>query len=147
MSQTKTRKNNYWKEYGMPFLFGFTFIGGLFVVIEPWNEQVKLPEDIAIILSPHFDDAVLSMGGFMAERKTPLIVVTFFSGKPSETFEGEWDERSGFKNSDEALATRVEENTLALGQVGAYPLNLRYVDFQYRYDRSSASEDKIRRSM
>lgn len=144
---SQKRKNNRWKEYGAPFLFGFALVGGLFVVIEPWNEKAKLPENVAIILSPHFDDAVLSLGGFMAKKENPLIVATFFADKPAFPVRGGWDEQSGFKNSDEAIATRVRENANALEQMGSHPLNLKYVDFQYRYERNQDSEEKLLKSM
>ncbi|MDO8482724.1 MAG: hypothetical protein Q7S86_02810 [bacterium] len=143
----KTRKNNSWKEYGTPFLLGFALVGGLFMAIRPSNKEAKLPEDIAIILSPHFDDAVLSMGGFMADRKKPLIVATFFTEKPPEPVQAIWDSLSGFKNSDEAIAVRVEENVRALGRTGTHAINMKYLDFQYRHDRDPDSEEKILQSM
>ena len=138
---------NFWKEYGKSFLLGFVFVGILLFVVRIWDKPVKLPENIAVILSPHFDDAVLSLGGFMAEHKAPVVVATFFAGKPSEPIEGEWDKHSGFKDSDKAIEARVAENLLALKQTGAYSLNLRHIDFQYRPERDSVSGEKIFRSM
>ena len=144
---SQKRKNKPWKEYGVPFLLGFALVIGLFTVIRPWNKEAGLPNNIAIILSPHFDDAVLSMGGFMANRKNPLIVATFFTEKPSEPVQANWDNLSGFKNSDEALAVRVEENARALGRTGTHAINMRYLDFQYRRERNLESEEKILQSM
>ncbi len=139
----KKQNSSFFKDCGLPFLWSFALVIGVFLAVQSFSVINKLPQSIAIILSPHFDDAVLSLGGFMAERKTPIIVATFFTGKPSEVVRGSWDKLSGFKNSDEALAARSEENVRALGRIGAYPLNLSYLDFQYKRGRLSASGEKI----
>ena len=144
---SQKRKDEPWKEYGVPFLLSFTLVIGLITLTRPWNEGAGLPENIAIILSPHFDDAVLSMGGFMANKKNPLIVATFFTEKPSEPMRANWDSLSGFKDSNEALAVRVEENARALVRIGTHAINMRYLDFQYRHERTPESEEKILQSM
>lgn len=136
-------KSGFWKDSGVPFILCFGLVSTLFLIIHPFNKVDKLPKKIAIVLSPHYDDAVLSLGGFMAEQKIPVIVATFFSGKPKEAIWGGWDLLSGFKNSDEAVTARNDENLRALRSTGAYPLNLSYLDFQYRYDRTVASREII----
>ncbi|MBI2476025.1 MAG: PIG-L family deacetylase [Candidatus Taylorbacteria bacterium] len=147
MAQIKKQNSRFFKNYGVPFLLSFALVSGALWAIKFFNGANQLPPDIAIILSPHLDDAVLSLGGFMAERKTPVIVATFFTGKPSEAVRGGWDRLSGFKNSDEAMAARAKENLAALEKTGAYPLNLSYLDFQYGRDRNSVSGEKIAQSM
>lgn len=144
---SQKRNNNPWKEYGAPFLLCFALVGGLALIIRLTNKEVSLPKNINIVLSPHFDDAVLSLGGFMAKKENPLIVATFFANKPASPVQGGWDEQSGFKNSDEAIAARVRENAKALEQTNSHALNLKYVDFQYRYERNQDSEEKILKSM
>lgn len=143
MLRKKQPKNNPWKEYGTPFLLSFAFVGGLFLTIRLPNKEINLPDNIAIILSPHFDDAALSLGGFMAENNSPVVVITFFGGKPAETLQGSWDILSGFKDSAEAVTQRTEENARALAKAKAYPLNLNYVDFQYRRERDEAAEENL----
>lgn len=142
----KTRKNNPVKEYGRTFFLSFALALAVFFAINLLSGGEKLPP-ITLILSPHFDDAVLSLGGFMATSRGPIIVATFFTGKPTLPAREVWDERSGFQNSDQAVATRTLENIRALKQTGAHALNLNYLDFQYRSERSEASEEKIRLSI
>lgn len=142
-----SRAGKWIKEYGIVFFLSFLLVTVLFLATRFFIETNKLPADIAIILSPHFDDATLSLGGFMAGRKNPVIVATFFAGKPSEPISGNWDTISGFKNSDEALVARAKENIRALKQTNAYPLNLNYPDFQYRYDRTSTTTEKLFQSV
>lgn len=87
---------------------------------------------IAIILSPHLDDAVLAMGGFLAKGQYETEVDTFFAGKPSKDLHTKWDHISGFKDSDQEIEARVRENEKALGECGAIIRNFNYLDFQYR---------------
>lgn len=139
-------RSNALREYGIPFFYGFALVGVFFIAAHFSGNGRKLPP-VAIILSPHFDDAVLSLGGFIATRSSPVVVVTFFSGTPREAMQGGWDARSGFANSDEAVLARTEENARALARTGAYPLNLRYVDFQYNPERDPASREKMGQSV
>ncbi|MEN9621588.1 MAG: hypothetical protein RLZZ67_22 [Candidatus Parcubacteria bacterium] len=85
-----------------------------------------------IILSPHFDDAVLSLGGFIASQNDPMVVATIFGGNPKEIFYTEWDRLSGFTDSNKALQNRVSENEGALALLGASINNYQYFDGQYR---------------
>ncbi len=87
---------------------------------------------IAIILSPHLDDAVLAMGGFLAKGQYETEVDTFFAGKPSKDMHTRWDHISGFKDSDQEIEARVRENEKALGECGAIIRNFNYLDYQYR---------------
>lgn len=87
---------------------------------------------LSIILSPHFDDAALSLGGLIARRESPALVVTFFSGEPEKVMRTVWDKRSGFPNSHEAAMTRFKENEQALVPLGAATKNYNYPDYQYR---------------
>lgn len=131
----------FWRDWGIPFLLGFGLVSTIVLVSWPRSKTEKLPA-LAIILSPHFDDAALSLGGFMAENKAPVVVATFFAAEPAEPVTGGWDKISGFKNSREAIAARIKENEEALGKTKALPLNLRYIDFQYRHATSSASREE-----
>nr|UXE44101.1 hypothetical protein Hi04_10k_c1074_00020 [uncultured bacterium] len=88
-----------------------------------------------IILSPHFDDAVFSLGGFIAASPDRAVVVTVFAGSPADNVTGRWDRRSGFKTAAAAMRTRARENEAALSVLGVPPghvVNLDFLDDQYR---------------
>lgn len=100
---------------------------------------------IHIILSPHFDDAVLSLGGLLAKEGPSSTVVTFFAGRPDVPHITRWDLASGFLNSDRAHDTRVKENDEALQLLGVPEkqlVNLEHLDQQYRTDLFGKSDDK-----
>lgn len=67
-----------------------------------------------LILSPHYDDAVLSLGGLLAKEGKHSTVLTFFGGKPSKSRLHLWDLLCGFLNSDDAIRERIKENDKAL---------------------------------
>ncbi len=137
------KKNSQWLGYSVPFIAGFALAGVFFLIINPFS-KTRLKPPLSVILSPHFDDAVLSLGGFMAETETPVVVATFFADKPEQVLEASWDALSDFKNSSEAIKNRAEENARALKRTGAQAVNLHYLDLQYRYERDNATEEKNR---
>lgn len=81
-----------------------------------------------VIFSPHLDDACLSVFQLLDSES---LVVTVFAGKPKRTFETSWDRTCGFKNSDEAIDMRREENRRAAKFVGFNFQNLNFLDWQY----------------
>lgn len=92
-----------------------------------------------VILSPHFDDAVFSLGGLIASAAERAIVLTVFAGIPADGAAGRWDRRSGFKSGVEAMHARARENDAALAILGVPRsgiVNLDFLDRQYREDRS-----------
>ncbi len=93
-----------------------------------------------LILSPHYDDAVLSLGGLMAQAKSSVVVATFFSGEPDVATSTSWDQKSGFTNSHDAMIARSAENEKALGLYKATIKNYGYLDNQYRIASSSTLE-------
>jgi LmbE family N-acetylglucosaminyl deacetylase len=97
-----------------------------------------MDDRLNIILSPHFDDAVFSLGGLIATAPERAIVVTVFAGTPADGSTGRWDRRSGFKTATDAMPTRALENEAALGVLGATLsaiVNLDFLDRQYQPDR------------
>jgi LmbE family N-acetylglucosaminyl deacetylase len=87
------------------------------------------------VLSPHLDDAVLSLGAAIAKARSELAVVTVFAGDPDSALPaGEWDSQSGFRTAGEAARARREEDALACADVGARPIWLPFVDHQYPPD-------------
>lgn len=98
----------------------------------------RLAGDVAV-LSPHLDDAVLSLGAAIAGARGEVTVVTVFAGDPDSTgAAGEWDSRAGFSTAGEAARARREEDALACSDVGARPVWLPFVDHQYPPDGDEA---------
>ena len=91
-----------------------------------------------IYLSPHSDDAALSCGGRIHQQslasQRPL-VLTFFSGNPSETAFSDFAQGQHQKwslDEREAMALRRAEDQAALDVLGADGLYLDYLDCIYR---------------
>ena len=98
-------------------------------VLNPVSTTTK---PLIIILSPHFDDGVLSLGGLMAKQQEELLVATFFTQRPTIVMHTNWDLISGFSDSDEAIFSRTKENENALLSFNTIIKNFDYPDFQYR---------------
>lgn len=101
-----------------------------------------MDDRLNIILSPHFDDAVFSLGGFIATAPERAIVVTVFAGTPAEGVVGRWDRRSGFRTGAEAMRARALENEAALAVLEIPPggiVNLDFLDLQYRENEASVA--------
>jgi LmbE family N-acetylglucosaminyl deacetylase len=83
-----------------------------------------------VLLSPHFDDAVLSCWRVLT-APGELIVVNVFAGvPPAGSPAGWWDRRLG--SPDDAVRTRSEEDRRALSHAGRSARNLGFLDAQYR---------------
>jgi GlcNAc-PI de-N-acetylase len=86
----------------------------------------------AAILSPHLDDAVLSCWHVLAQPGE-VIVVNVFAGVPASTGAlAWWDEVTGARDSRQRARERVEEDREALALAGRKPVNLAFLDEQYR---------------
>ncbi len=87
-------------------------------------------DEMHLIISPHFDDAVISMGGFLTSSLSEQIyIVTVFGGRPKIPFSSKWDSKCGFKNSDEAILKRREEEKKAFSFLDIPKSN--YLNFNY----------------
>lgn len=84
-----------------------------------------------MLLSPHWDDAVLDCWGALSERGA-LRVVNVFAGVPSAGGPAPWDAITGARDSAERARERIAEDALALGRAGRKPVNLPFLDAQYR---------------
>jgi LmbE family N-acetylglucosaminyl deacetylase len=85
-----------------------------------------------LVLSPHFDDGVLSLGGLLASYPERATVVSFFTTHAGEPLKTRWDRISGFADSREATERRNVENEAALQSLGVAGQNFTYEDAQYR---------------
>lgn len=85
-----------------------------------------------LVISPHFDDAILSAGQFMSER-SDAEVVTVFGGFPMvpERVNTPYDKKCGFNNARDAVVARRLENDEATALLGAVAINLNFTDSQY----------------
>jgi LmbE family N-acetylglucosaminyl deacetylase len=89
----------------------------------------------AVILSPHFDDAVLSCWRVLASAGE-VLVVNVFAGEPPAGALGWWDELAGANDSAAAVRARIEEDRQALALAGRTAVNLPFLDSQYRQDEA-----------
>jgi LmbE family N-acetylglucosaminyl deacetylase len=90
-----------------------------------------------VVVSPHLDDAVLSLGAAMAawvRDGARVELLTVFAGDPESTAPaGGWDSRGGFATEGEAVRARRAEDDGASAALGVMPVRL---GFGYQdYDR------------
>jgi LmbE family N-acetylglucosaminyl deacetylase len=86
-----------------------------------------------VVISPHFDDAALSVGGFILSVESPKAVVTVHGGAPAAGVEiSQWDADCGFRSAAEAHRTRLAEDRRACDVLGADQVVLDNSDNPYR---------------
>jgi LmbE family N-acetylglucosaminyl deacetylase len=89
----------------------------------------------AVVLSPHLDDGVFSLGAAIAHAARDggqVTVATVLAGDPdSDLPAGHWDAASGFGTAGEAAQARRREDEEACTAVGATPVWLDFSDHQY----------------
>lgn len=92
------------------------------------------------MISPHFDDAILSAGQFMAERPDTE-VITIFGGFPegADKLVTPYDTKCGFRNALDAVSERQRENDRACALLRATKIDLDFPDGQY--DRHISQEE------
>jgi LmbE family N-acetylglucosaminyl deacetylase len=98
------------------------------------------------VVSPHLDDAVLSVGAaiaFAARRGASVDVVTVLAGDPDARDLGpsSWDEAAGFPTAAAAASARRDEDRAACELLGAQPVWLPVWDRDYGRERP---EDAVR---
>lgn len=92
-----------------------------------------LPAVIAI-LSPHLDDAVLSCWHVLAGPGEVTVVNVFAGVPPAGAPVGWWDRLSGDGDGRSVVEGRRVEDRAALALAGREPVNLDFLDRQYRPD-------------
>lgn len=92
----------------------------------------ELGGGVIAVVSPHLDDAVLSLGAGIARassRGADVRAVTVFANDPESSQPAtDWDRACGFATAGEAARVRREEDRLACECVGATPMWLRFSD-------------------
>ncbi|MFF0742181.1 PIG-L deacetylase family protein [Streptomyces sp. NPDC004111] len=85
-----------------------------------------------VVLSPHFDDAVFSLGATLAGLPGPTAVVTVYGGAPAPDVPVSWwDSTCGFSTAHEAHRARVAEDAEACAKVGVEQVVLDHPDGPY----------------
>ncbi len=99
--------------------------------------------DRIVVVSPHFDDAILGAAHLLATYRGST-VITVLGGRPSEypPEVTDWDACGGFVTGDDVVAARREEDRAAMDFVGATPVWLEFADHQYlaKEDRPTATD-------
>src|SRR4029079_4464549 len=84
------------------------------------------------VLSPHYDDAVLSCWHVLRAPET-VVVVNVFAGAPPEGSPlGWWDRRTGAHDSRDRVRARAREDRAALALAGRTAADLDLLEAQYR---------------
>lgn len=92
-----------------------------------------------VILSPHFDDAVLSCWHVLASA-ADVLVVNVFAGEPEAGTLGWWDRLAGASDSAVSVRARIKEDRQALALAGRVAVNLPFLDGQYRQSDQAPEE-------
>ena len=93
----------------------------------------------AAVLSPHFDDAVLSCWSVL-RGLGPVVVVNVFAGTPREGIApGWWDRLTGARDAAARVLERASEDRAALAMTRRVPVNLDLLEAQHRRDTESPS--------
>jgi LmbE family N-acetylglucosaminyl deacetylase len=101
-----------------------------------------------VVVSPHLDDGVLSLGAGMAmwaRQGARVELLTVFACDPeSPVASGGWDERAGFRTESHAAIARRAEDARACAVLGVTPAWLTFgsVDFDRHGD-----EDDVRNAV
>ncbi|MFD3523106.1 PIG-L deacetylase family protein [Streptomyces sp. NPDC058653] len=90
------------------------------------------PHPATVILSPHFDDAVLSLAGLIPQLPAPVRVVTVYGGEPASHHPVSWwDSVCGFSTAREAYRARRVEDERACALLGVESVALEHPDGPY----------------
>jgi LmbE family N-acetylglucosaminyl deacetylase len=105
-----------------------------------------------LVVSPHCDDAVFSLGAVLHRHVRSggtVTVLTALAGDPTDTSPaGPWDAEAGFRTAGEATRVRRAEDEAACSMIGASAVHHDEVDEQYARRRPLAClvEEVLRRS-
>src|SRR5262245_57265323 len=96
-----------------------------------------------VVVSPHLDDAVLSLGATLAhavEAGSQVEILTVFAcATDSQAPTDSWDRKSGFATEGEAAQKRRDEDRAACSILGVTP---RWFDFGAQpYDRRASAQE------
>ncbi len=93
------------------------------------------PDGDLLVISPHFDDAILSAYGLITstlQRGCHVTILDVFTGAPNPEVQTSWDRLGGFANSTEALESRRSENIGAFDGLAVERVELGLLEGMYR---------------
>ncbi|MHC3908533.1 hypothetical protein ACMZ4X_01755 [Achromobacter marplatensis] len=103
-----------------------------------------MPASRLLVVSPHYDDAILSCGGWLSVCPGSIVVTVCTGPADAPDRLTDWDRRCGFSSAAQAMASRQQENQRALSMIECRGLDLDLQDSQYRdapdEDRSLMTE-------
>lgn len=92
-----------------------------------------------VVVSPHLDDAALSLGATLADASREgahILSLSVFAGDPhSHDLPSEWDRKAGFSSAGAAARRRRAEDAAACALIGMEPRWLSFPDSGYESDR------------
>jgi LmbE family N-acetylglucosaminyl deacetylase len=119
-------------------------VGGALRWLGLLGRRAQLEGEV-VVVSPHIDDAALSLGAAISRAVRSgarVTILTVLAGDPgSTTPAGEWDRRAGFRTAGEAATARRAEDAAACAHLGAIAVWLPYADHQYE---RGGTDDEIR---
>lgn len=86
-----------------------------------------------VVISPHLDDAVLSVPGFLLAHPEATVLTVFSASDPAGV-PSRWDQRCGLAQTADPMAVRRAEDAAALRRLGVRGRCLGEVDGAYRSD-------------
>ncbi|HEV3322969.1 MAG TPA: hypothetical protein VG147_12385 [Solirubrobacteraceae bacterium] len=104
------------------------------------------PQAPELLLSPHWDDAVLDCWSLL-RSELPVTVVNLFAGVPAPGRLAPWDAITGAADSAVRARERIAEDARALASAGRTPLNLPFLDAQYRAASGAPGLEEIDRAL
>jgi LmbE family N-acetylglucosaminyl deacetylase len=90
-----------------------------------------------LFVSPHLDDAVFACGEWIASSRNATVVTIFAGSASSNAPVTTWDAECGFRDGDDVMALRRNEDRTALGLLGAKPIWLDFRDDHYGESRTT----------
>jgi len=98
------------------------------------------PDAPELLLSPHWDDAVLDCWSVLASGRQ-LAVVNVFAGLPAEGRRTAWEEVIGVRDTAERARRRLAEDAGALARTGREAINLPLLGLAHRRPHQLQLED------
>ena len=99
------------------------------------GNAVPIEDARIVVVSPHLDDAVLSLGAALSHavrHDADVTVLTVLAGDPASSAPaGWWDVQSGFRTAGEAYTARRREDARACSILRVTPRWLPFGDSQY----------------
>ncbi len=104
------------------------------------------PRAPALVLSPHWDDAVLSCWSVLADPGE-LNVANVFAALPPPGRKGPWEAFAGLRDSRERAQARLQEDARALSLAGRSAHNLELPEIQQRDGPDSVTPADVRAAL